>query len=229
MNWDTRHFLIIDKGEPYKKGEWLPLNSKETLIGRSWNMNKPGIAFENLFISRKHALVTWNGENFLIEDLQSKHGTQINGIELEPNRPQRINDGDEISLAKGVATMVFKAIRNFDDRTITLNLTNLIPNDLEVFAINLDRREVRIAGRVLNFSGKERDLLRLLYRNRNKAVSYEEIKTALWPERRVGNDTVPDVGNDEITALVYRLRKRLGRQGQKIVTVARYGVLLEMD
>lgn len=226
MRQDTCHFLVIEKGEPYKKGERIQLNFNNILIGRPWKMNRPDIAFESLYISRKHAQVIRNGAGFLIEDLQSKHGTRINGVDIDPNRPHEIKEGDEISLAKGLVTMVYKVVRDFEDRTITL--TNIFPNGLGHIEVNPDKREVRIEGAPLNFSGKERDLFLLLYRNVNKAISYDEIKTELWPERKTENDAVPDVGSDEINALVYRLRKRLGGHGQKIVTVARYGVLLEL-
>lgn len=229
MNTDTRHFLVIDKGEPYKTGESIQLSSKETLIGRPCNINKPEIPFASYFISRRHALLTWNGEGFQIEDLQSKHGTQINGVELEANRPCQLKDGDEINLAKGMVTMVYKASSDTNEFTLTLNLTNVFSTDRSVFLINPDRQEVRVDGTILNFSGKERDLIMLLHRNRNKAVSYEEIKIELWPERRVDDANLPDVGSDEINALVYRLRKRLGKYGQKVVTIARYGVLLEIE
>ncbi|WP_027416898.1 hypothetical protein [Aneurinibacillus terranovensis] len=42
------------------------------------------------------------------------------------------------------------------------------------------------------------------------------------PERMMGeHQGIPDVGRDEINALVYRLRKRLGKYGEKIVIVPR--------
>ena len=224
MKLDTFHFLLIDKGDPYTKGDRLQLNSKDTLIGRSCNTDRPDIAFDSLYVSRKHAVVTWDGDSLVIRDLGSKHGTQINGIEIKPDHPAAISNGDQINLAKGMVTMTYKLNTDFDDRTITM--TNVFPRTPEALAIDIDRREVRLEGVLLNFFGKERDLLLMLYRNRNKAVSYDEIKTELWPERQP-NDTVPDVGNEEINALVYRLRKRLGKHGQKIITIARFGVLLE--
>lgn len=225
MKADLCHFLIIDKGDPYRKSERIQLQAGDALIGRAWKTSMPDIVFDCLFISRRHAIVRWTGAGYLLEDLQSKHGTQINGIALEPNRTYRLNDGDQITLARGMVTMAYKQGSDFDDRTITL--TNIFHQTADVITIDLDRREVRIAGEVLSFSGKERDLLLLLYRNKNKAVSYEAIKSELWPERSIDPDTIPDVGNEEINALVYRLRKRLGKYGNKIVTVTRYGIILE--
>ncbi|MHB9093815.1 MAG: FHA domain-containing protein [Eubacteriales bacterium] len=219
------HFLLIDKGTPHRKGDRLQLDAGDILLGRFSKTDKPDIAFDSLYVSRKHALLTWCGEGFFIIDLESKHGTQINGAELEPNRPIKIKHGDQISLSHDMALMTYAVSSDFDDRTITL--ANVFAKNHEAISIDLDRMEVRLEGALLNFSGKERDLLLMLYRNRNKAISYDEIKIELWPERRLDNNATPDVGNDEILALVYRLRKRLGKHGQKIVTVARYGVILE--
>ncbi|MHB9093729.1 MAG: winged helix-turn-helix domain-containing protein, partial [Eubacteriales bacterium] len=99
----------------------------------------------------------------------------------------------------------------------------------EPLAVNLGRREILIDGKPLHLFGKDLDLLLLLYRNRNNAVSYNEIKAVVWPERlHNGADNIPDVGSDEITALVYRLRKRLGRYGQCVISVPRFGYMLDM-
>jgi len=225
MKYGKCHFLIVEKGAPYNKGDRIQIDEKGAVIGRSWKTDTPGVAFDSPYISRKHVLITWNGECFLLKDLQSKHGTQVNGREIEPDTPVEINDGDRITLAKGIVVLEYKKAGDFDDRTITL--TNFLPQDWDGVLIDPELREVYINGELLNFSGKEKDLLFFLYLNRNRAVSYDEIKRELWPERKAEKDMVPDVGSDEITALVYRLRKRLGKYGQKVVTVARYGIRLE--
>lgn len=219
------HFLIIDKGEPHRRGDMVQLHPGDNLIGRYWKMDKPDIAFDSLYVSRKHASIKWNGEGFVLTDLKSKHGTQLDDAELVAGRDYELTSGARISLARGMVTMVYRIGADFD-RTITLH--NVFGEYSDTVSVDPDRREVRLDGVVLNFSGKEMDLLLLLYRNKNKAVSYDQIKTEIWPERRLVNDAVPDVGNEEINAVVYRLRKRLGKHGHKVVTVARYGVLLEL-
>jgi len=84
-------------------------------------------------------------------------------------------------------------------------------------------------GKELQLYGKDMDLLMLLYQNMDRAVSYTEIKKDVWPERLFeDSDGVPDVGGDEISALVYRLRKRMGRHGELIKNVPRYGYILDL-
>lgn len=51
-------------------------------------------------VSRRHAQIyAFNGKLF-IEDLNSSNGTSLNGEELEPNKPHRLRDGDEIMLGR---------------------------------------------------------------------------------------------------------------------------------
>lgn len=61
-------------------------------------------------ISRKHARIRWDGNNFLVEDLGSSNGTvlispQKNTFKLEPNNAQILTDGDKIKL--GDTTLQF--------------------------------------------------------------------------------------------------------------------------
>lgn len=87
-----------------------------------------------------------------------------------------------------------------------------------------------IDGCPLLLSGKHTELLIMLYQKRNQAVSYDEIKVKIWPERITDeSQKAPDVGRDEINALIYRLRKKLGSYGERIVTVSRYGYMLDLE
>lgn len=179
-----------------------------------------------MYVSRRHAILKWDGQCFFVEDLASKHGTEVNGREIQARRPLKIAHGDQLSLAKGAVTITFQVVGYVDDRTRTL--TNILAKHWDPLVIDLGRKEVRLEGELLNLAGKERELLFLLYANKDRAVSYEEIKLGLWPERRIRDDMVPEVGSDEINALVYRLRKRLGNYGHKVVTVARFGILFDL-
>jgi pSer/pThr/pTyr-binding forkhead associated (FHA) protein len=51
-------------------------------------------------ISRRHALITWTGKEFLFEDLGSANGSRINGIAMTPRQPQRLQLGDELRLGE---------------------------------------------------------------------------------------------------------------------------------
>lgn len=227
MNPYAGHYLIIEKGEPHNKIDRIQLSSKSMLIGRSSTNDKPDIVFDSPYVSRKHAVLMINQDSLVIEDLNSKHGTQINGIDIKPHCPQPVNHGDQIIIARGIVILTYKVIRDFDERTITM--TNIFPKSAGLISIEPDKRKVTVKGQILSFSGKEKELLLMLYNNRNKAVTYDEVREALWPERKVSSESLPDVGNDEINALVYRLRKRLGEGASQVITVPRYGIVLKTD
>jgi hypothetical protein len=49
-------------------------------------------------VSRLHAVILRQNGEALIMDLSSTNGTRVNDVELAPNRPQPLHDGDEIEL-----------------------------------------------------------------------------------------------------------------------------------
>ena len=57
-------------------------------------------------ISRCHALITFDGKDYYIEDKGSSNGTFVNGRELEEGRKKKLSSGDIIMLAK--VTMIFE-------------------------------------------------------------------------------------------------------------------------
>ncbi len=65
------------------------------LIGRS---NEADWPIPEATVSRRHASLACNGGSWFLTDLQSRHGTTLNGKRLEPGRPTPIEPGDEIGL-----------------------------------------------------------------------------------------------------------------------------------
>jgi 3',5'-cyclic-nucleotide phosphodiesterase len=49
-------------------------------------------------ISRRHFAIGGSGDEFYIEDLNSKNGTMVNGERLAPGVRRTLNPGDEISV-----------------------------------------------------------------------------------------------------------------------------------
>lgn len=223
--------LIIEKGEPLEKGSCIRLASKKTLLGRQWETHKPDISFSSPFISKRHAMINYSNNQFAITDLSSKHGTAVNGSVIKPKHPYILGNGDQISLSNGEAILIFNFIHNVSGETSDFtNAKSILPPPAQdTFSINQERREILIDGRQLYLSGKDIELLLLLHQNRCTAVGYNEIKINIWPERLLDTAKgVPDVGTEEITALVYRLRKKLGKHGQRIVTIPRFGYMLDL-
>ncbi|MBZ0171530.1 MAG: FHA domain-containing protein, partial [Phycisphaerales bacterium] len=61
------------------------------VIGRSSNVDRQ---LADKTVSRRHCRVLKRGTNWLLTDLNSRHGTFLNGVRLEPEQPAPLNDGD---------------------------------------------------------------------------------------------------------------------------------------
>ncbi len=49
-----------------------------------------------LGVSRRHALMRWQGNHLVVSDLNSDNGTILNGMRLQPEIPYRLSDGDTL-------------------------------------------------------------------------------------------------------------------------------------
>ena len=93
MNAQYPHLLIFKEGP--SAGKTYPLEGEEILIGRepdcTLQIDSPGI-------SRRHARIIFQNNQFLLEDLGSSNGTFVNGERI--SGPQVLRNGDLISLGK---------------------------------------------------------------------------------------------------------------------------------
>ena len=80
-------------GEP-AAGTTLPLDAITTL-GRDVNN---AIVVDDEFVSAEHAVLTFRGRTWYVEDLESTNGTFINGSPLEGVAP--VGFGDEIQIGR---------------------------------------------------------------------------------------------------------------------------------
>ncbi|WP_224372912.1 GGDEF domain-containing protein [Hyalangium versicolor] len=78
-------------GKPYEL-----LKEKAWTLGRS---DSADIAIEEQSLSRRHAVIKYSaaGRNWILEDLGSRNGTYVNGLQIL--RPVNLNDGDRVQLA----------------------------------------------------------------------------------------------------------------------------------
>ncbi|MBN1411124.1 MAG: FHA domain-containing protein [Spirochaetales bacterium] len=72
-------------------------------IGRS---DKNDLCIEDELVSRKHAVIKKDDENYFIKDLKSKNGTFVNGHMLAPNEFVNIQENDLLKI--GRTEIVFK-------------------------------------------------------------------------------------------------------------------------
>jgi hypothetical protein len=89
--------VLVSGGQPVHV---YPLGTAELSIGRA---DQSDIALSDPGVSRNHARVLREGDDFIIEDLRSTNGTEVNG---KPVRRRRLADGDVIKLAS--STLQFR-------------------------------------------------------------------------------------------------------------------------
>ncbi len=82
--------LVSRDGKEYK------LKEGENLLGRE---SADILLFYDKSVSRRHALIIWEGDKCYIEDLGSTNGTFINGVRLPTGQKTPIYDGDEVAFA----------------------------------------------------------------------------------------------------------------------------------
>jgi pSer/pThr/pTyr-binding forkhead associated (FHA) protein len=79
---------------PGKPERVFPIEQPETLIGRSPSAH---LCIPDESISREHAVILFEDDTFVLEDLQSTNGTRVNGKRI---RTAPLADGDEFQLGQ---------------------------------------------------------------------------------------------------------------------------------
>jgi FHA domain-containing protein len=89
--------VLVQGGQPIRS---YPLGAAELSIGRA---EQSDIPLSDPGVSRNHARVVREGDDFIVEDLRSTNGTEVNG---QPVRRRRLADGDLLKLAS--STLQFR-------------------------------------------------------------------------------------------------------------------------
>jgi Protein of unknown function (DUF3662)/FHA domain len=89
--------VLVQGGQPLRT---YPLATAELTIGRA---EQSDIALSDPGVSRNHARVVREGDDFIVEDLRSTNGTEVNG---QPVRRRRLANGDMLKLAS--STLQFR-------------------------------------------------------------------------------------------------------------------------
>ncbi len=84
------------------QGREMPLCKTQTIIGRDLDVD---VQLESARISRRHARISIDGTNAVIEDLDSRNGTFVQGRRIDAPIP--LADGDEIRI--GPILLTFRA------------------------------------------------------------------------------------------------------------------------
>lgn len=220
--------LLVEKGEPYVAGTRVFLEKSPVCLGRSSGNMIADVNFNNLLVSRRHCLISLEGDEAVLRDLGSKHGTLVNGRKVAPEETYYLSDGDKIGLAMGMVLVTFSKSRACQE-TLDLGQTaKLIINRSFLMEMDSDRHECRMGGKSIELTEKEWLFLQLLFSHGNKIVPYPEIKNTVWSERMIEEAAVSDVGAEEMNALVYRVRKKMGKSSSLLKTIRGVGCMLEV-
>ncbi len=202
--------LRVEGGEI--KERWS-LAAPVMTIGR-WHDND--LVLDDRWVSRHHARVRREGDQYLVEDLGSKNGTLLNGRRI--TAPTLLSDGDEIQVSP-LIPLTFVGYAS----------TAPLPAEVGTPGLAFDpvAREVWVRGRLLDppLSQAQFTLLALLAEEPGRVYSRDEVIGVVWPEAQAEG-----VSDEAIDAMVRRIRLRLreldpGRE--YIVTMRGYGFKFE--
>lgn len=204
---------LQDNNQP--RQHWT-LEHDDMTVGRG---EESEIVIPKRQISRQHIRLFKRGDNYYVEDLDSKNGTWLNGHQIKGTQP--LGDGDEIQLALVVR---LQFIGSGSTAPLPFEPPESIGGRLR---LDRDARRVFVAEQELDppLSPPQYRLLELLYINSGNVCSREAVVETVWPDARDGEG----VSEQAIDALVRRLRDRLAEldgEHQYIVTMRGHGFRL---
>ena len=119
--------LVVIKGP--LKDHLFDLGEKEIVFcGRNPRMND--IAIMELAVSRKHFKIFRIGKDYFIEDLNSKHGTMVNGDAIEPGEGFQVNEGDLVAV--GNTVMQFTYLSGEDSKLKSVQISGNFSGDTPI-------------------------------------------------------------------------------------------------
>jgi DNA-binding response OmpR family regulator len=204
--------LIMQEGQG--AGRSWPVEGDRVIIGRSEDCD---VVLVERQVSRHHAQIRRLDSQYVLEDLESRNGTYVNGREV--TEPYVLQDGDEIQIALCIRLTFVGA-----EATAPLVFER---GKRPGLYLDKERHVVLIVGRELSppLSLAQYRLLELLYDRAGRMCSRDEIVEAVWPEA-----SEEGVSDQAIDALVRRLRERVAEVDsghQYIVTVRGHGFRLD--
>lgn len=94
--WEGSDVVVTDVGLSAEQGGFV--------IGSAAGLADAAVRHSS--VSRRHVRVIWRDGKYLVEDLNSTNGTQVNDVALRPFVPQLIRPGDKVVVGEGVVFRV---------------------------------------------------------------------------------------------------------------------------
>jgi DNA-binding response OmpR family regulator len=202
--------LMVEGPSPGKR---TFIDQPELIVGRDEHCD---VVIPERQVSRQHARIRQERGKYVLEDLDSKNGTFVNGQEIDG--PHSLQDGDEIQIA-------FCCKLTFVGAEATAPV--ILEEVFQGLRMDLESKRVWVAGRELipPLSLAQYRLLELLYQEPGRVYSRDEVVETVWPE-----DDREGISEQAIDALARRLRERLAEldpETQYVITVRGHGFRLE--
>jgi pSer/pThr/pTyr-binding forkhead associated (FHA) protein len=205
--------LLVHEGDS-PRSQW-ELRQNSIIIGRGEDCD---VIINDRQVSRQHAKLIREDDQYKLVDLNSKNGTFLNGVQVKL-KSKVLSDGDQIGIALSTRLIFVGA-----GATAPLVMEDKTTPKIEIDAA---AKRVWIVGQELDppLSLAQYKLLELLFSRRGGVVSRDEIVATVWS----GEDG-EGVSEQAIDALARRLRERIAEiddQNQYIITVRGHGFRLE--
>lgn len=194
---------------------WV-LDADKMIIGRGHDSD---LVVPDRQVSRHHAVIRRTDQGYMLEDLESKNGTHLNGVEVEEK--VLLQDGDVIQIA-----LAMKLVYIGTEATIPLKSADLSQFGLGRLRMDSQAHRVWVGESEIEppLSPSQYRLLALMYENSDRVVTRDEIVGVVWPD-----SSGEGVSEQAIDALVRRLRERLTELDEShsyILTVRGHGFRL---
>ncbi len=208
--------LVITEGE--QAGQRWTIEGEMFTVGRGGECD---LILPERQVSRVHIRIHFDGEQYFLEDLDSKNGTWLNDEQIKADTVA-LHDGDDISVA-GAVRMTFVG----SEATAPMIASRTRVQTGGRLQLDRDARRVFIAGHEVDppLSLPQYRLLELLYDGNGAVRSREEVVSYVWPDA-----ASEGVSEQAIDALVRRLRDRLNETDPDhhyVVTVRGHGFRLD--
>ena len=213
MNNEHEYPLLIAQAGPLEGQRWKI--KSELILGRD---SECDIIIPMRQVSRHHSRVFPRPDGAIVEDLDSKNGTYVNGQMIQG--PVTLKDGDElqISLAQHFIYLSSDATMPLEGLPLEMQKRRL--------RVDIGARRVWVMEQELEppLSAAQFNLLQVLCEQTGEVVTRPEIIESVWGKAAEG------VTEQALDALVRRLRDRLAEvdpHHDYIVTVRGHGLRLD--
>ncbi len=204
--------VLLGQTGPLKGQRW-PL-VRPMLVGRETTCE---VVIPDRMVSRFHARITPTSEGIILEDLESKNGTQCNGVPVV--NPVRLQDGDLVSIALAQQFLFLVS-----DATIPLDEAAKPAGRLK---LDLRSRSVLVNNQPIEppLSALQFRVMRILFEHQGQVIDRQKLVSEAW-----GDEQAIGVSDQALDALLRRLRDRIAAidpSQNYIITIRGHGIRLD--